>query len=130
MAANDELAARRHSLEIAQTFREDTAREIAAGALPRVEGPLAESEAANRLQDVHLAQQNLTLRALSLKLLLCRVEDPALDMAEIVPLDHIEVPAVEELPPVRTLLNTALENRPHVAVSKIRDETSSAGSNP
>ena len=46
-----------------------------------------------------------------------------MDSAEIVPLNHIDVPAVEELPPLRQLLQDALENRPDVAVSKIRDLT-------
>lgn len=123
VAANDELAARRRSLEIAQKFRDDTAREIAAGALPRVEGPRAESEAASRLGDLAEAQQNVDLRALSLKQSLSRVDDPLLDAAEIVPLDQIQVPAAEELPPLRRLVNDALENRPDVAVSKIRDQT-------
>jgi outer membrane protein TolC len=122
VAANDELVARRRSLEIAQKFRDDTAREIAAGAMPRVEGPRADSEAASRLGDLVDAQQNVALRSLSLKQLLGRVDDPALDAAEIVPLDHIEVPASEELRPLRTLVNAALENRPDVAVSKIRDQ--------
>ena len=123
VAANDELAARRHSLEIAQKFRDDTAREIAAGALPRVEGPRAESEASSRQMDLLDAQQNLDTRVVALKQMFSRSDDPALDSAEIVPLDHIEVPAVEELPPLRQLLRDALENRPDVAVSKIRDMT-------
>jgi outer membrane protein len=123
VAASEEMAARRHSLEIAQKFRDDTAREIAAGALPRVEGPRAESEAASRQMDFVDAQQNLAIRAISLKQTLSRADDPLLDNAEIVPLDHIDVPTVEELPPFRQLLKNALENRPDVAVSKIRDLT-------
>jgi outer membrane protein len=123
VAADEELAARRRSLEIAQKFRDDTAREIAAGALPRVEGPRADSEASSRTMDFVDAQQNAAVRSIALKQLLSRVGDPQLDAAEIVPLDHIEVPAEEELPPLRKLVQSALENRPDVAVSKIRDLT-------
>ncbi len=123
VAATDELAARRRSLEIAQKFRDDTARLIAAGALPRVEGPRAESEAASRTMDYVDAQQNQAVRVISMKQMLSRTSDPLLDNAEIVPVDHIEVPAAEELPPLRKLLQDALENRPDVAVAKIRDQT-------
>ncbi len=123
VAASDELAARRRSLEISQKFRDDTARLIAAGALPRVEGPRAESEVASRTLDFVDAQQNAAMRSIALKQLLSRSSDPLLDNAEIVTLDHIEVPAAEELPPFRQLLKNALENRPDVAVSRIRDQT-------
>ncbi len=95
VAANEELAARRRSLEIAQKFKEDTSRLIGAGALPRVEGPRAESEAATRQGDLLDAQQNFALRQLALKQLISRVSDPILDGAEIVPLDHIAIPTAE-----------------------------------
>ncbi|HWD00549.1 MAG TPA: TolC family protein [Candidatus Sulfopaludibacter sp.] len=123
VAAGDELSARKRALEIAQKFREDTTREIGAGAMPRVEGPRAEAEATSRLADLALAQQNYSLREFALKQMIVRVDDPAVDAAEIVPVDHIVVPPAEELPPLRTLLKTALEKRPDIAVSKIRNQT-------
>jgi outer membrane protein len=123
VAANDEVNARRRALEIAEKFRLDTTREIGAGALPRVEGPRAEAEAASRQSDLAFAQQNYALRSIAFKQLITRVDDPAIDAAGIVPVDHIEVPAAEELPPLRTLLKTALEKRPDVAVTKVRNET-------
>jgi outer membrane protein len=45
-----------------------------------------------------------------------------LEAAELVPLDHIEVPEKDELAPLRELVSTAMARRPDVAVSKIRDE--------
>ena len=123
VAAYDELAARRRSLDIAAKFRDDTSRLIAAGALPRVEGPRAESEVASRTIDFVDAQQSVAVRSINLKQLLSRTSDPQLDAAEIIPLNHTEVPAAEELPPLRQLVQNALENRPDVAVSKIRDQT-------
>ena len=123
VAAHDELSARQRALDIAQKFREDTSREIAAGALPRVEGPRADSEAASRKSDLVAAQQNYDLRSLALKQAITRMDDPAVDAAEIVPVDHIVVPDAEELPPLRTLLQTAMAKRPDLAVSKIRNQT-------
>lgn len=123
VSANDEVTARRRSLEVAQKFHDDTMRQIGAGAMPRVEGPRADGEVTSRQGDLMVAQQSLALRAVAFKQLISRVDDPALDAADIVPLDHIEVPEAEELPPLRTLVKTALEKRPDVAVSKIRDQT-------
>ena len=52
-----------------------------------------------------------------------RSEDPLLESAEIVTLDSIQVPAQDDLPPLRQLVARAMAKRPDVAVSKIRDET-------
>ena len=59
VSANDELKIRQSALETTQKFLEDTQKEIAAGAMPRVELPRAEAEAASRLQDVVVAQYDV-----------------------------------------------------------------------
>jgi hypothetical protein len=41
----------------------------------------------------------------------------------IVPLDHAEVPANEELPGLRDLLARALAKRPDIILNKINDES-------
>jgi outer membrane protein len=56
--------------------------------------------------------------------MLVRTPDPALDAAEIIPLDRIEIPPTDDLPPLRQLVTSAMFNRPDVAVSKFRDQTS------
>ena len=124
VSANDELQARRRAMQFTQKFYEDTQKEIAAGAIPRVELPRAEAELAKRRQDVLIAEQSLNLQAISLKASLSRTPDPALDTAEIVALDQIQIPDADDLPPLRQLVVTALAKRPDVAVSKFRDQTS------
>jgi outer membrane protein TolC len=47
-----------------------------------------------------------------------------LDAAEIVTLDQIQVPASDELPPLRQLVATALAHRPDVQLDTINDEIS------
>jgi outer membrane protein TolC len=77
-----------------------------------------------------IAQENVRQREILLKDALSRREDLAFDEAPIVPLDRIEVPAQDDLPPLRKLVETAMAKRPDVAVSAIRDKTremSSAG---
>jgi outer membrane protein TolC len=130
VAADETLQAREQALGIARKFREDTDAEIKLGALARVQLPGAEAEVAQRSGDLAIAEQSVRERELRLKDLLIRKEDPAFDEAPIVPLDHIELPAQEDLPPLRQLVETAMSKRPDVAVSAIRDKTqqiSSAG---
>jgi outer membrane protein TolC len=124
VSSTEESKARQRSHENAQKFYEDTQREIAAGAIPRVELPRAAAEVATRQQDMVVAQVNLRQRENSLKEMLIRTPDPALDAAEIIPLDRMEIPATDDLPPLRQMVTSAMFNRPDVAVSKFRDQTS------
>jgi len=127
VSSNDELKARQVAVDIAQKFLEDTQNEIKIGVLAGVELPRAQVEVASRRQDLLIAEANLRQRETSLKDALMRTPDPAVEAAQIVPLDRIEVPATEDLPPLRKLVANALENRPDVAVAKIKDETQEIG---
>jgi outer membrane protein TolC len=122
-SANDELKARQQALEIARKFQEDTSAQIQIGALARIELPRAESEVAGRRQDLLIAETTVRQQEIKLKDALSRKEDPALEQAAIVPLDHIEVPQTDDSPALRQLVATAMEKRPDVALTKIRDET-------
>jgi outer membrane protein TolC len=123
VAANDTLQAREQALRIALKFHDDTESEIRIGSLARVQLPGAEAEVAQRRGDVTIAGQNVREAETRLKDLLIRRADAAFEEAPIVPLDHIELPAEEDLPPLRKLVETAMSKRPDVAVSAIRDRT-------
>ena len=123
VSANDELKVRQSAVQMAQKFFEDTQKEIAAGAMPRVELPRAQAEAASRRQDAIVAQYNVRQREGLLKDAITRTVDPEIEAAEIVTLDRIEVPETEDFPPLRQLVATAMEKRPDVAVAKFRDQT-------
>ena len=123
VSAGDEFRARQRSQENTQRFFEDTQKEIAAGAIPRVELSRAAAEVATRRQDLVVSQANLRLRENALKEMLVRTPDPAVEAAEILPLDRIEIPETDDLPGLRQLVATAMEKRPDVAVSRLRDQT-------
>ncbi|MFN7997596.1 MAG: TolC family protein [Bryobacteraceae bacterium] len=123
----DELKVRQRAVAITQKFYEDTKKEIAAGALPAVQLPRSESEAATRRQDLYLAEQNVGQQAALLKDAISRTPDPLLDAAEIIPLDRIEIPENDDLPTLRQLVETAAAKRPDVAVAKYRNETTELG---
>jgi outer membrane protein len=123
VGARDELQVRRQALEITQKFYDDTRYEISLGAMAPFELIRAESEVATRRQDVAIGQQTVEQRASALKLVLSRKEDPALEAAQIIPLDRIEVPESDDLPAFGEMLKTAMAMRPDVAVSRYRDQT-------
>jgi len=123
VSAGDELKLRQRILEITGKFRDDTKYEISIGAIAGFQLASAEAELARRRQDVVIAQSTLRDRTNLLKEALSHTADPALEAAEIIPLDHIEVPDTEELPPVRQLLTAAMAKRPDVAVSRFKDQT-------
>ena len=123
VSAGDEWKARQRSEENAQKFYQDTQKEIAAGAIPRVELSRAAAEVATRRQDLVVALANLRQLENALKELLVRRSDPAVEAAEIIPLDSIQIPDTDDLPPLRQLVALAMAKRPDVVVSKLRDQT-------
>jgi len=122
VTADSELGARERSAGATRKFYEDTQKEIAAGALPRVEERRAAAEAASRRQDLILARIAVQQRESALKQLLVRRVDPAIESASIVPLDHIVVPDRDDLPGLSKLVAGAMEDRPDVVLAKINDE--------
>ena len=74
-----------------------------------------------------ISQTNVRQQETRLKDALSRGPDPLLDEAAIVPLDRIEVPTADDLPPLRQLVAMAMEKRPDVAAAKIRDRTQEIG---
>ena len=123
VSARQDWEVRRQALEITQKFFNDTQYEISVGAIARFQLTRAQAELATRRQDVVISQDSVTQRELALKQLLSHTDDPVLDAAAVIPLDRIEVPATEDLPPLRQLVATATAKRPDVAVSRFRDQT-------
>jgi len=123
VSARDELRVRRQALEITEKFYNDTKYEISLGAIAEFQLTRAQAELATRRQDVVINQQAVEQREIALKQVLSHTGDPVLDAAPVIPLDQIEVPATDDLPPLRQLVTTAMTKRPDVAVSRFRDQS-------
>ena len=121
---NEDLKAKQRALDFAQHFYEDTRHEIDAGTVAGVDIYRSEAELSTRKQDFLISQSTVRQQENSLKSVLSRtgLADPMFDAAEVVCLDHIDVIESDELPPLRTLLATALEKRPDVQLDKVNDE--------
>jgi outer membrane protein TolC len=122
---NEDVKAKQHALEVAQKFLDDTSQQIRLGVLARVEVYRAESEVATRKRELIISQTTVRQQETLLKNAISRngVEDPLLDAAEIVPLDSIQIPASDDLPPLRELVARALAKRPDFAVTKLNLES-------
>src|SRR5262249_34234678 len=123
VSARDQLKVRERSVGLTQKFVTDTRYEIRVGAIPGVEISRAEAEEATRRQDLAIAQVTVRQRATLLKEAISHSADPLWEGGEIIPLNSIEVPETEELPPLRDLLKSSLTKRPDLAVARLRDQT-------
>ncbi|HVN06551.1 MAG TPA: TolC family protein [Bryobacteraceae bacterium] len=123
VSANEELKIRQGALESSRKFRDDTRKEIAAGAMPSVELPRAEVEVATRTHDLAVAQYEVLQKEGLLKDSITRTMDPEIEAAGIVTLDRLEKPENDSLPPLRQLVDTAMKKRPDVQVSNFREQT-------
>jgi outer membrane protein len=122
---DDDLAVRQRAVDQAQKFYDDTRKQIEVGVIPRFEATRAQSVLSNTRQLLDIAQAAAQQQENLLKNALSRngLEDPLLDAAQVVTLDHIEVPEQDNLPGLRELVAKALANRPDIALAKISDET-------
>jgi len=122
----EDLKVRQQAYDLAQKFYQDTKKEIELSATAPVESYRAEAEMKARQRELAISQATVRQQETTLKSALSRngLEDPLIDAAEVVPLDHIEVPNEEELPPLRQLVANALAKRPDMVMTKISDEAS------
>jgi len=130
VADNEQLAVRREARDAAQKFFEDTRNMIALGVLAGVEIYRAQADLSSRTQEVSLAEQQVRQQELGLKNTLSRdgSADPMLDDAEIVPLDRIQIPESDQLPPLRDLVAKALAQRPDIQIAAINNEINAISS--
>ena len=121
VAFNEDARLKRLALDSARQLYEDNKKELAAGAIAAIEVTRAQAEIPAREEDVLIAQTNILQQEIVLKNALSRrgMQDPTLEDAHIVTLDPIQVPEKEGLPPVKDLVNEALEKRPDLEQNRI-----------
>jgi outer membrane protein len=124
VADNEFLRVRQRALDAAQKFYDDTQNQIRLGVLAGFQVYRARSDLSTRKRELAIAVADVRLQETLLKNTLIRddLADPLFDSAEIVPVDHIEVPEKDELPPLRELVARALVKRPDVALTKLNAE--------
>jgi len=121
VAFNEDVRLKQQALEAAQKLYDDNREELANGAIAAIEVTRAQAEIPARRQDVLIAQTNLLQQEIVLKNALSKrgIQDPLLADVHIVPLDQIEVPKTQILPPVKDLITQALAQRPDLQQTRI-----------
>jgi len=126
VADNEFLKVRQRALDAAQKLYDDTSQQIRLGVLAGFQIYKARADLSTRKRELGIAVADVRLQENLLKNALIRddLADPLLDAAEIVPIDHIDVPEKDDLLPLRQLVSVAMAKRPDVALTKISDQTS------
>ena len=123
---NDDVRIKQQSVAIAEKLYQDNQNMVKLGTLAGIEITRAAAEVSASKESLLIAQTNLAQQETVLKNALSRngIGNPWLDEVHIIPLDHIEVPEIEEWGPTNQLINSALENRPEIEQSKINLQSS------
>jgi outer membrane protein TolC len=118
---NEDLKARRDELATAQQLFEDNKKQVQIGTLAPIEVTRAESQVYASQQDLLVSQTNLLQQETVLKNALSRngVASPTIAMVHVIPLDRVEVPEKEDIPPVEELVPEALKKRVEIAQNNI-----------
>jgi outer membrane protein TolC len=117
VADYEDVKAKQSALDVAQRFYEDNKKQVQIGTMAPLDVTTAEAQVASSQQDLVISQTTLEQQQVSLKSILSRngIADPLLAEAEIIPLDRIDVPEHDDLPPLKSLIATARANRTDLA---------------
>ncbi len=121
VADYQDVKAKQAAVDVAQRFYQDNQKQVQIGTMAPLDVTTAEAQVASSQQDLVISQTTLQLQEVQLKDVLSRngLADPVIREAQIVPLDHIDVPEKDDLPPLKELVATALANRPDLAAEKL-----------
>jgi outer membrane protein TolC len=132
VADYQDVKAKQSALDVAQRFYQDNQKQVQIGTMAPLDVTTAEAQVASSQQDLVISQTTLQQGEIQLKDVLSRdgLADPIIREAQIIPLDHIDVPEKDNLPPLKELVATALKSRPDLAAEKlnlINSQTSALG---
>jgi outer membrane protein len=118
----EDVEVKRQALAAAQRLYDDNKSQVEVGTLAPLQLKRAQAEVARTRQDLISAGGLADQQELILKNAITRSgnQDPSLLAVHIIPLDHIDVPKDEVIPPLEDLIVQALRERPDIAFEKIQ----------
>lgn len=125
VADYEDVRAKTTALNVAQQFYEDSKKQLEFGTLTPLDVTNAETQVVASRENLDLSQTGLQQQEIQLKNLISRtgVADPLLANTPIVPLDSIEIPAADELPPLTNLMDQAVKDRSDLAAERAAIKT-------
>jgi outer membrane protein len=120
-ADSEDVKAKRSAFETAQKFFQDNQRMEQLGAVSPNDVDTADGQVASTQADLVVSETNLREQEVQLKNVLSRggALDPQLETVHIVTLDRIEVPETDNLPALKDLVASAIENRSDLASARL-----------
>jgi len=120
VADNDDLSAKQDTLDTAQKFYDESKKRLELGALSQLDVTTAENQVAVSRQALVNSQAAVQQQELQLKNLISRTgaADPLISEVAIVPVDHLVIPATDDIPPIKELVQRAFTNRSDLLVEK------------
>jgi len=103
-----------NSLAVAKELLEENRKQEQIGTMSQLDVVTAESQVAASARDLIVAQTNLEQQVTTVKQLISKKDDAALDAATIVVTDRLPQPRNADLPDLKEALATAQSNRPEV----------------
>jgi outer membrane protein len=120
VSAFETVRVNEQSVALAQKTLNDNRAQVKIGNVAPIEVTRAESELAQRSEDLLIAQTQLQLQQLLMKNAITRsMNDRALASAPLVPTDEVALPPDEPVVPVDELINDALSHRPELVQTRI-----------
>lgn len=118
--ADDDVKAKQGALDTAQRFYDESRRRLELGALAELDVTTAQNQVATSKQALINSQATRRQQELQLKNLISRtgIGDPVVAAVEIVPVDHLVIPATDDIPPIKDLVKQALNNRSDLIVER------------
>ena len=119
-----DVGVKKEALAAAQKLYDDNRSQVEVGTMAPLQLKRAQAEVARTRQDLITAQGLADQQEALLKNIITRSgnEDPSLIAVHIVPLDRLEVPKDEVLPPLEELVDFALKTRPDLIQERIQLE--------
>jgi len=116
-----DVKAKGQALAVAQRFFEDNKKQVQIGTMAPLDVTTAESQVATSEENLVVSETTLQQEQVTLKNLLSRngLADPLLANVDIIPLDQIEVPDKDTLPPFKEALAIAMTNRADLEVDRL-----------
>ena len=134
VANYQDVKAKRQALSVAQRFFEDNKKQVEIGTMAPLDVTTAEAQVATSEQDLVVSETTLEQDQVTFKNLISRngLADKELASVEVIPIDRIDVPENETLPPFKEALAVAMTNRADLEVNRlnfINSKTSTLGTN-
>jgi outer membrane protein len=120
VGADDDVKAKQGSMDTAQRFLDESRKRLELGALAELDVTTAQNQVATSSQALINSQATRRQQELQLKNLISRrgIGDPVIAAVDIVPVDHLVIPATDDIPPIKDLVAQAVANRSDLIVER------------